>query len=111
LDHEAFRQFLNQPYLLMPRRQDSWYIVVPKFVDMQLGWLEWTTPSYNMFVINKYVRWMAPLPREFEERLGPTPTAQAKVVDGLLKVSAGMEEQAWQATENTFTKETGLESE
>jgi hypothetical protein len=51
LDHEAFRQFLNQPYLLMPRRQDSWYIVVPKFVDMQLGWLEWTTPSYNVFVI------------------------------------------------------------
>jgi hypothetical protein len=24
---------------------------VPKFVDMQLGWLEWTTPSYNVFVI------------------------------------------------------------
>jgi hypothetical protein len=39
---------------------------------------------------------MVPLPREFEERLGPTPTVQAKVVDGLLKVSAGMEEQAWQ---------------
>lgn len=96
LDHEAFKQFLSQPYLLMPRRQDSWYVVVPKFVDMQLGWLEWTTPSYNVFVINKYVRWMAPLPREIEERLGPTPTTQAKVVDGLLKVSAGMEEQAWQ---------------
>ncbi|KPV64049.1 MAG: hypothetical protein AOA65_1079 [Candidatus Bathyarchaeota archaeon BA1] len=64
----------------MPRRQDSWYVIVPKFVDMQLGWLEW----------------MAPLPHEIEERLGPTPATQAKVVDGLLKVSAGMEDQAWQ---------------
>jgi len=96
LDQETFKQFLQQPYLLMPRRQDSYYVIVPRFIDMQLGWLEWTTPSYNVFVINKYVRWLAPLPKEIEERLGHAPTTQAKVVGGLLKVSAGMEEQAWQ---------------
>lgn len=111
LDQEAFKQFLNQPYLLMPRRQDSWYVVVPKFVDMQLGWLEWTTPSYNVFVINKYVRWMAPLPREIEERLGPTPTTQVKVVDGLLKFQRAWKTKHGNATENTFTNETSLESE
>lgn len=96
LDSEALRNFMKQPYLLMPRRENSWYVVVPRFIDMQLGYLEWQTPSFNVFVINRYVRWLTPLPTEIEDRLGPSPTTQAKVVDGLLKVSAGMEDQAWQ---------------
>ena len=104
LDEDALKQFLQQPYLIMPRRSDSWYVVVPKFIDMQLGWLEWSTPSFNVFVINKYVRWLAPLPSEVEARLGPAPIGEAKVVDGLLKVSAGMEDQAWQRYRAYLTK-------
>lgn len=104
LDQNAFKEFLKQPYLIMPRRSDTWYVVVPKWVDMQLGWLEWSTPSFNVFVINKYVRWLTPLPSEIESRLGPAPIGEAKVLDGLLKVSAGMEDQAWQRYRKYLTK-------
>lgn len=63
---------------------------------MQLGWLEFQTPSFNVFVITKYVRWLSPLPAEIETRLGMQPTLQIKVIDGLMKPPIGMEEESWQ---------------
>jgi len=96
LDPESLRGFMRQPYLVMPKKENTWYVIVPRFIDMQLGWLEYQTPSFNVFVINKYVRWLSPLPAEIEERLGHVPVAKLQVINGLLKVPAGMEEQAWQ---------------
>lgn len=96
LDENAMRSFLKQPYLLMPRRENSWYVIVPRFIDMQVGWLEFQTPSFNVFVINKYIRWLTPLPIEIESRLGMQPPTQIKVIDGLLKPTAGMEDETWQ---------------
>lgn len=96
LDVEVLRTFLKQPYLLMPRKQNSWFVIVPRFIDMQVGWLEYQTPSFNVFVINKYVRWLAPLPAEIESRLGIQPPTRIQVVDGLLKPTAGMEDETWQ---------------
>jgi len=95
LDQERFRKFLKQPYLLLPRKKNTWYVVVPRFIDMQVGWLEYQTPSFNVFVINKYVRWLSPLPSDIEERLGIAPKEQYQVTDGFLKAPAGMEEYAW----------------
>lgn len=93
---EDIKKFLKQPYVLMPRRKDTWYVIAPKFIDMQLGHLEYDTPTYNIFVINKYVRMMMPLPSEIEERLGMKPLANVQVVNGLLKVPSGMEDHFWQ---------------
>jgi len=104
LDENAVREFLKQPYLLMPRRENSWYVIVPRFIDMQIGWLEYQTPSFNVFVINRYVRWLTPLPSEIENRLGMQPAVEMKVVDGLLKPSAGMEDEAWQRYRKYLTR-------
>jgi len=104
LDENAIREFLKQPYLLMPRRQNSWYVIVPRFIDMQIGWLEYNTPSFNVFVINKIVRLLTPLPTEIESRLGMQPTAPIKVVNGLLKPPAGMEDEAWQRYRKYLTR-------
>jgi len=104
LDEQALRSFLQQPYLLMPRRENSWYVIIPRFIDMQVGWLEYQTPSFNVFVINRYVRWLTPLPADIENRLGLQPTIELKVVDGLLKPPAGMEEEAWQRYRKYLTR-------
>jgi hypothetical protein len=95
LDIEVLRTFLQQPYLLMPRKENSWYVIVPRFIDMQVGWLEFQTPSFNVFVINKYVRWLTPLPADIESRLGIQPPTRMQVIDGLLKPTAGMEDETW----------------
>ena len=73
LDQKRLEEFFKQPYLLLPRKGNTWYVIVPRFIDMQLGWLEYQTPSFNVFVINKYVRWLTPRPSEIEERLRPAP--------------------------------------
>jgi len=104
LDPNNLRNFLQQPYLIMPKKHNTWYVIVPRFIDMQLGWLEYATPSFNVFIINKYVRMSTPLPSDIEERLGVQPATEAKVVDGLLKTSAGMEEQTWQRYRKFLTK-------
>lgn len=104
LDEQAFRSFLCQPYLLMPRRENSWYVIVPRFIDMQVGWLEYQTPSFNVFVINRYVRWLTPLPADIENRLGLQPAVEIKVVDGLLKPAAGLEDEAWQRYRKYLTR-------
>jgi len=104
VDPEAVKSFLQQPYVLLPRRENSWFVIVPRFIDMQLGWLEFQTPSFNVFVINKYVRWLSPLPADIESRLGMAPPTEMKVVDGLLKPSAGMEEDAWQRYRKYLTR-------
>lgn len=104
LDEGALRNFLQQPYLLMPRRENSWYVIVPRFIDMQVGWLEYQTPSFNVFVINRYVRWLTPLPADIESRLGLQPAVELKVVDGLLKPPAGMEEETWQRYRKHLTR-------
>jgi len=104
LDVDVLRTFLKQPYLLMPRRENSWFVIVPRFIDMQVGWLEFQTPSFNVFVINKYVRWLTPLPAEIESRLGIQPPTRIDVVDGLLKPTAGMEDSTWQRYRKYLTK-------
>lgn len=96
LDIDLLRSFLEQPYCLRPRKANVWEVIIPRFVDMHLGWLDYSTPSYNIFIINKYVRWLSPLPTEIESHLGMRPVGQMQVVDGVLKTPAGMEEQTWQ---------------
>jgi DNA excision repair protein ERCC-3 len=103
-DQNQLREFLKQPYLLLPRKENTWYVIVPRFIDMQVGWLEYQTPGFNIFVINKYVRWLTPLPKDIESRLGVQPTVEMKVVDGLLKAPAGLEDEAWRRYRKYLTK-------
>jgi DNA excision repair protein ERCC-3 len=96
IDQDLLKQFLKQPYLLIPRRSNSYYLVIPRWIPLQLGWLEWQTPSYNVFVINRYTQMMIPLPKEIAARLGPQPDTRLQVSDGILKAPHDMKEYAWQ---------------
>ena len=96
VDKDLLHVFLRQPYLLIPKRADRYYLVVPRWIPLHLGWLEWQTPSYNVFVITRYTRMMFPLPREIEERLGPAPSTRLQVADGLLRAPPDMMDHAWQ---------------
>jgi hypothetical protein len=35
------------------------YVIAPKWLDFQIGWLERSTKSYNIFVVNRYVKWFS----------------------------------------------------
>jgi len=96
---EALPDFLAEPYLVLPKRMEKgqaveWYVVVPRIIDFQLGWLERSTRSFNIFIVNQYVKWFSDIPRELEQRFNLRPLP-LKVVDGLLLTGDEHQEEAW----------------
>ena len=61
VDQDALKGFFKKPYVIMPterKRENEWYLVVPKFLDVQIGWLHKVTEGFNIFLINRYVDWL-----------------------------------------------------
>lgn len=82
IDLDLFRSFLEKPYVILPRKKDEWFLVVPRFIDLQIGWLWHQTESYNIFVVNRYIDWIYPLPPEIKSELGFKEPPFKPVVDG-----------------------------
>lgn len=96
---EALPEFLTEPYLIMPKHMEKgraveWYVIVPRFIDFQLGWLERSTKSYNVFIVNQYVQWFTEIPKELKERFQVKPLP-VKIADGLLLTPEEVQEEAW----------------
>lgn len=69
LDKNLLRQFLRKPYLILPKDRDRWYVIVPRWIDMQLGWLERQTEGYNIFIVDRYTKWFTGfIPPELEKQ-------------------------------------------
>jgi len=81
-DMELLHRFLAKPYLILPKTETQWYLIVPRFVDMQLGVLERQTDEYNLFVIDHYVDWITPLPRDIKDAIGMKEAPLQAVVGG-----------------------------
>jgi len=108
---EALEDFLEEPYLVLPKRMVKgkaieWYVIVPRFIDFQLGWLERQTRSYNIFILNHYVLWLTEVPEEIKRlfHLEPLPL---KVADGLLLVDPEKREEAWKRYKKYLSRREG----
>lgn len=98
LDKDQLEAFFKKPYYLDPvkGRQDSWYLIVPKFIDVQIGWLDRSTESYNRFLINRYMDWLGEIPDAIKKQLDWKPPPEL-VLDGEeLHGPKGAMEYAWQ---------------
>jgi DNA excision repair protein ERCC-3 len=73
LDKDQLEVFFRKPYYLepVPRRPDSWYLIIPKFVDVRFGWLEpsGANESYNRFLLNRYMDWLGEIPQAIKKQL------------------------------------------
>jgi DNA excision repair protein ERCC-3 len=93
---DEYRAFLDMPYALLPKSRGEFWLIVPRFVPFAMGHLERQTPSYNYFIVNKYVDWITPLPPSIREQVGIRPLfSQALVDGGNLKVSPDEAAKAW----------------
>ena len=94
-DKEEIDAFLKEPYVIIPKRQNEFYVIAPRWVDFQIGWLERMTKSYNIFIVNRYMQWLAPIPEKLREKLKfPTPLP-LKIVDGTLLTGKQYQDKAW----------------
>lgn len=80
LDTEELQAFAEKPYVILPKARNEYWVIVPRFVPFQIGWLERQTESYNVFVVNKYIDWIAPLPHDLKARLGMKPYLESAIV-------------------------------
>lgn len=76
--------FLKEPWCVLPKSREEWWVVLPKWVGVQVGWLERATETYNVFVVNRYSHWLGQVPRELREKLKLPEPVDAKVKDGKL---------------------------
>jgi len=98
LDSEQLEAFFKKPYYLEPvhGRPDSWYLIIPKFVDVQIGWMDRSTESYNRFLINRYMDWLGEIPEAIKRQLNWKAPPEL-ILDGEeLHGPKGALEYAWQ---------------
>ena len=96
VDRDRLKEFLKEPFVLIPKRREEWYVIVPKFIPFHVGWLEHETKSYNIFVINKYFQWIYELPESIKKRIKIPEPLPFKVIDGYLHTGTKLQEVAWE---------------
>jgi DNA excision repair protein ERCC-3 len=108
VDAEAILQFLVKPYLLLPAGRDQWWLIIPRIVDLQVGWLERQTETYNVFRIDRTLPWLSPLPPDIAEEVGYQPPDFDALFDGvLLKVTKGDRDNVWARYRKFFVRREG----
>jgi len=96
IDIEFLPSFLEQPYVMIPKHGNEWWVIIPKWLKMQVGYLDHSTQSYNIFIVNKYVKWLSEVPSELEEKLKFPGSLPLKVFDSMLLTGEALQERAWQ---------------
>ena len=89
------KEFWEQPYALVTRKKDEWYVISPTFVDFQIGWLEKTVKGWNYFIVNKYVNWLTKVPKELQDKFQFKKPLPLKVFDHTLLTGKDHQEEAW----------------
>ena len=107
IDKNALEEFLKEPYVLLPKRKDEWYVIVPKFIPMHIGWLEHETASYRIYVINKYFQWIYELPEPIKRKIKLPEPLPFKVINGYLHTGRKLQEVGWQKYRNFLYRKEG----
>lgn len=108
LNEENFIDFVNEPYVTLPTgKSEEWFVAVPKFIRMNLGWLDHATDSYNVFKINKYMKWLGNIPSDIEKKFKFKSDMPLKLYDGTLLTGKTHQEQAWSKYNKFLTRREG----
>lgn len=79
------KDFFKKPYILIPKAKQEWYCIVPAFINFQVGYFDRREGSYNIYIINKYSRWMNDIPEFMLEEIELEEPDKIYVKDGELR--------------------------
>ena len=94
-DKNLLDEFFEEPYVIIPKRENEFYVISPRWLNFQIGYLERQTKAYNIFMVNQYVQWIAPVPEALKKKLKLPETLPVKVYDGMLLTGEENQEKAW----------------
>ncbi len=80
VNRDKFVQFMRKPYLIVPKSKTELHVIVPKFVNFQVGWLLEETETFNVFVFNQYSVWLGDAPMDLVALIG----GAEKEIDGIV---------------------------
>lgn len=83
---DELKNFLSKPYVVIPKGENQWYVIVPRFIDLQVGWLLKQTESFNVFVVDVYSRWLYGIPKAIEDSLDFHEPLPVNIEGDLIKV-------------------------
>lgn len=106
-NQEELQNFVNEPYVVIPKKKEEWYIVAPKFIDFQIGWLESSSDSYNIFVVNKFMDWLSDIPADLKDRLKFPKKLPLKLFDGMVLTGEENQGKAWDRYKTHLSKREG----
>jgi len=108
LSEEEFKNFVKEPYAVLPTgKQEEWFVAVPKFIRMNLGWLDYTTETYNVFRINKFMKWLGNIPLDIEKKFKFDIKLPLKVFDGRVLSGKEHQEATWSKYQGFLTGREG----
>ena len=108
LDFNQLEDFFDEPYVIIPtRRPNQWYVIAPKWINFQIGYLDRTTKGYNVFIVNQYVKWFTEIPSALQEKFRFKEPLPYKVYDGILLTGSELQEQAWQQYRKFLSRRKG----
>lgn len=95
---EDLSAFAEQPFKMISKGDNEYYIVVPRFVPFSAGHLHEQDDAWQVFIVNKYINWISELPDIITEKIDLEPEYEEAVVrDNILQLSNENErERAWE---------------
>ena len=99
--------FFKRPYVILPRKKEEWYLIVPKLFDLNVGYLTKSTDSYNVFIVNKYADYLGAVPAEFKSVFKFKPRIPLKIFDGVLLTGEEHQDTAWDRYRKFLTARKG----
>lgn len=98
IDGDEVRAFAKEPYKILPKTENEYFVVVPKFVPFHVGHLHEQDDAWQVFIVNKYISWIEELPEEINEHITiEQGFEQAVVQDNVLELSDEQErDRAWE---------------
>ncbi|MGI0148687.1 MAG: DEAD/DEAH box helicase family protein [Thermoplasmata archaeon] len=88
INFQEVQNFLKEPWCILPKSREEWWVVIPRWVGTQVGWLERATETYNIFVVNRYSHMLGGISDELREKLQLPEPIKATVENGELKTGA-----------------------
>lgn len=89
--------FARQPYKILPKAENEYWVTVPRFVPFHVGHLHEQDEAWQVFVVNKYISWIEELPEEIRQQVDVSQEYRhAEVEDNILELADEEErDRAW----------------
>lgn len=97
LNQEAIKAFAKQPYHILPKDDNEYFVSVPNFLDFNIGHLYDKSEAWRTYIVNRYVSWFNDLPDAIEDEITVHKKyKKAKLEGNTLKLADEEErERAW----------------